>query len=615
MKNNGIRNICVIAHVDHGKTTLVDTLFKQTGTFREGGREGGERIMDQNDLERERGITIFSKNAAVRWKDVKINIVDTPGHSDFGGEVQRILKMVDGALLLVDAVDGPMPQTKYVLENALKIGLAPIVVINKIDRADARPAWVLDQVFDLFGALGATDHQLDFKVVYTSAKQGIASLDPDVRGVNMEPLLDAILERVAPPNGDAEQPFQLLVTSVEYSDYLGRQAIGKINRGVIKANQPIARIDREGNISFMNVMKLYVFDGLTRTEAEGATAGDIVMVAGFKELEIGETLADKEFPEALPTIEIDEPTISMNFNINTSPFVGRSGDKLTGRHLQERLEKELRSNLALKVERAEGGESFKVSGRGELHLAILIETMRREGYELSVSRPEVIAREIEGQKMEPEEFVIVDVDADHAGKVIEKFGQRRGELKNMTPMTDNKTRLEFTIPARGLIGMHGELLTETRGSAVMSHSFHRYVPWAGAIASRRNGVLISGDNGAATAYAMDKLSDRGEFFIAPGTDVYVGMIVGECNTHIDLVVNVVRGKKLTNMRAAGSDDNIKLAPPRVLSLEQSLEFLNDDELAEITPESIRLRKKYLNEEDRKRYQKRQTGSPQSLAKW
>ncbi len=604
MKQQDIRNVCVIAHVDHGKTTLVDTLFKQTGTMRDNERMG-ERVMDANDLEKERGITIFSKNASVNWKGKKVNIVDTPGHHDFGGEVQRILKMVDGALLLVDAVDGPMPQTKYVLENALKLGLAPIVVINKIDRADARPDWVLNQIFDLFAALGANDKQLDFKVVYTSAKQGIASLDPAVLGVNMEPLLDAIIERVDAPEVEPDKPFQMLVTSVEYSDYLGRMGVGKILRGKVTSNTQISRIDRQGNITFNTIMKLYSFVGITRKEVESATAGDIVIIACFKDLEIGETLADKEYPEALPTIEIDEPTISMYFSVNTSPFVGRTGDKLTGRHLQERLDRELRSNLALRVERVENSDSYRVSGRGELHLSILIETMRREGYELSVSRPEVIAREIDGKRMEPEEFVIVDVDDEFVGKVIEKFGSRKGVMKNMAPQMEGKSRLEFTIPARGLIGMHGELMTDTRGSATMSHSFHAFIPWAGAIQGRRNGVLISGDDGTATAYAMDKLQDRGEFFIAPGADVYTGMIVGMCNTDIDLVVNVVRGKKLSNMRASGSDDMVQLAPPRILSLEQSLEFLEDDELAEITPDCIRLRKRYLNEEDRKRH-KRQT---------
>ncbi len=599
MKRQDIRNVCVIAHVDHGKTTLVDTLFRQAGTFRENERIG-ERVLDSNDLERERGITIFSKNASVKWKGVKINIVDTPGHSDFGGEVERILKMVDGALLLVDAVDGPMPQTKYVLKKSLELGLAPIVVINKIDRHDARPEWTLNAVFDLFAALGANDKQLDFHVVYTSAKQGLATLDPAVPGTSMEPLLDSILEKVDSPSVEADKPFQMLVTSVEYSDYLGRMAIGKINRGRVSVNQAIARIDRQGDITFQTVQKLYGFEGLARKEIQTAEAGDIVILAGFKNLEIGETLADKEMPEALPTIDIDEPTISMNFNINSSPFVGRAGDKLTGRHLLDRLEKELRSNLALKMERAEGGESFKVSGRGELHLAILIETMRREGYEFSVSRPEVIAREIDGQKMEPEEFVLVDVDDAFAGKVIEKFGSRKGELKNMANMPDGRTRVEFTIPARGLIGMHGELQTDTRGSATMSHSFHAYVPWAGPIQSRRNGAMISQETGVATAYSMDKLADRGGFFIDPGTEVYEGMILGECNTPADLVVNVCKGKKLSNMRASGSDDMIKLAPPRRLSLEQSLEILNDDELAEITPDAVRLRKRFLGEEERKK---------------
>ncbi|MBI4664920.1 MAG: translational GTPase TypA [Nitrospinae bacterium] len=600
-RREDIRNICVIAHVDHGKTTLVDTLFKQAGLFREN-EKVGERIMDANDLERERGITIFAKNASVRWKGVKVNIVDTPGHSDFGGEVERILKMVDGALLLVDAVDGPMPQTKYVLRKSLETGLAPLVVINKIDRADARPAWVLDQVFDLFASLGANDKQLDFPVVYTSAKKGIASLDFEVPGETMAPLLDAIVEKVDAPLVNADKPFQMLVTSVEYSEFLGRMAVGKVTRGKVSVGDNIARINRNGDISQSKVTKIFSIEGLSKAETQSATAGDIlVMAAGFKDLDIGETLADKEFPEALPVIEIDEPTISMTFSVNTSPFAGRSSDKVTGRHLRDRLEQEQRTNLALKVERAEENDSFKVSGRGELHLAILIETMRREGYEFSVSRPEVIIREIDGEKMEPEEFVIVDVEEGYAGKVIEKFGVKKGELKNMAPMNAGWTRLEFTIPARGLIGMHGELLTETRGSAIMNHNFHRYIPWAGPILGRRNGVLISQESGSSTAYSLDKLTDRGEFFLEPGTEVYEGMIVGECNKNTDLVVNIVRGKKLTNTRASGSDDNIKLTPPRKLSLEQTLEYLNADELAEITPDAIRLRKRYLNEEDRKKY--------------
>lgn len=601
---NDIRNICVIAHVDHGKTTLVDSLFKQAGTFRDN-EMVSERVMDANELERERGITIFSKNAAVNWKGVKINIVDTPGHSDFGGEVQRIMKMVDGALLLVDAVDGPMPQTKYVLKNALEIGLSPVVVINKIDRGDARPDWVLNQVFDLFVALGANDKQLDFKTVYASAKNGLATLDPAMPGESMAPLLDTILSGIEAPLVALDQPFQMLATSVEYDNYLGRMAVGKIARGKVAAGDMIARIDREGNITFTKIAKLFTFYGLARAETPSAAAGDIAMIAaGFKELDIGETLADRELPEALPTIEIDEPTISMNFSINTSVFSGKSGDKLTGRHIEERLNQELRSNLALRVERDETGEGFKVSGRGELHLAILIETMRREGYELSVSRPQIITREIDGVTMEPEEFTIVDVDETHAGKVIEKFGQRKGSLKNMANMEKGRIRLEFTIPARGLIGMHSELLTETRGTAVITHSFHRFVPWAGVIETRRNGSLISQDQGTATAYALDKLSDRGSFFIAPGAEVYEGMIVGENNKGNDLIINITKGKKLTNMRTSSSDDTIKLTPPRILSLEQSLEYLADDELAEVTPSAIRIRKKYLNEEDRKKYRKK-----------
>ncbi len=599
-----IRNICVIAHVDHGKTTLVDSLFNQAGMFREN-EIVVERLMDANDLEKERGITIFSKNAAVTWRGVKINIVDTPGHADFGGEVQRIMKMVDGALLLVDAVDGPMPQTKYVLKNALEIGLSPVVVINKIDRPDARPGWVLDQVFDLFVALGANDKQLDFHTVYASAKNGIATLDTDIPGESMAPLLDTIVNDVDPPEVSLDQPFRMLATSVEYDNYLGRMAVGKIDRGKVSTGETIARIDREGNITFTKIQKLFVFEGIKQRETDLATAGDIaVIAAGFKGLDIGETLADKDLPEALPTIEIDEPTISMNFSINTSPFAGKSGNKLTGRHLEERLTQELRSNLALKVERAEGGEAFKVSGRGELHLSILIETMRREGYELSVSKPQIITREVDGAVMEPEEFSIVDVDEPYSGKVIEKFGKRRGELKNMSNMEKGQIRLEFTIPARGLIGMYSELLTETRGSAVVTHSFHRLIPWAGPIEGRRSGSLVSQDNGFATAYALDKLSDRGEFFIGAGTEVYEGMVVGEYNKGNDIVVKVSKGKKLTNVRAASSDDTIKLTPPRAMSLEQCLEYLADDELAEVTPDAIRIRKKFLHEEDRKKQRRR-----------
>ena len=602
-KRDSIRNICVIAHVDHGKTTLVDALLKDSGTFRENAQVE-ERVMDKNDLEKERGITIFSKNASIMWKGVKINIVDTPGHHDFGGEVERILKMVDGALLLIDAVDGPMPQTKFVLRKSLELGLCPMVVINKIDRPDARPDWAVDQVFDLFASLNATDKQLEFQTVYSSAKLGVASLDHSVPGTDMTPLLDAIVDKVSPPEVDAEGDFQMLITSAEYSDYLGRMAVGKIKRGEVRRGQHVARIDLNGDITVNQVVKLFIFDGLGKKEVESASAGEIVVLAGFKTLEIGETLADKDMPEPLPAVEIDAPTISMNFSTNTSPFAGRAGDKLTSRHLADRLERELKSNLALSVEKAENGESFKVSGRGELHLSILIETMRREGYELSVSRPEVITIEKDGRRMEPEEFVIIDVSDGFSGKAIEMFGKKKGELKNMAPATEGVTRLEFTIPARGLLGMHGELLTETRGTAVMTHIFHNYIPWAGPIPTRQNGVLVSMDSGTATAYALDKLSDRGALFIGPGTEVYEGMVVGERNRANDIVVNVCKGKKLTNTRAAGSDDMIKLTPPRKLSLEQSLEFLNDDELAEITPDHIRLRKRHLNEEKRKRDRKK-----------
>ena len=600
---DNIRNICVIAHVDHGKTTLVDALLKDSGAFRDNAVVA-ERVMDVNDLEKERGITIFSKNASITWKGAKINIVDTPGHKDFGGEVERILKMVDGALLLVDAVDGPMPQTKFVLRKSLELGLAPLVVVNKIDRPDARPSWVVDQVFDLFGALGATDEQLDFHVIYSSAKIGFATPDFSKKGKDMAPLLDAIVEKVSPPSVDDTGPFQMLITSAEYSDYLGRMAVGKINRGKVKRGSQLARIDLKGNINVSQVVKLFSYQGLGKKEIESASAGEIVVIAGFKTLDIGETLADKDMPEPLPAVEIDAPTISMNFSINSSPFAGLSGDKVTARHLTDRLDKELRSNLALKVAKGSDGESLRVSGRGELHLSILVETMRREGYELSVSRPQVITIEKDGQRMEPEEFVIVDVDEAYSGKVIEIFGRKKGELKNMAPALEGTIRFEFTIPVRGLLGIQSELLTETRGTAVMTHTFHNYIPWAGPIPSRLNGVLISMDKGTASAYALDKLSDRGTLFIEPGTEVYEGMIVGERNRSVDIVVNVCKGKKLTNTRAAGSDDMIKLAPPRKLSLEQSLEFINDDELVEVTPAYIRLRKRYLNEETRKSHRKR-----------
>jgi GTP-binding protein len=599
-----IRNIGVIAHVDHGKTTLVDTLFQQAGVF-SAHHQAPERALDRNDLEREKGITIFAKNAAVTWRGIKINIVDTPGHADFGGEVQRILKMVDGALLLVDAVDGPMPQTKYVLSKALEMGLHPLVVINKIDRRDARPDWAHDQVFDLFHALGATESQLDFCTVFTSAKQGLATLDPHKPGTNMAALLDAIVERSpAPEIGDG--PFQMLVSSAEYNDYLGRMAIGRINRGAVAVGDTIARITRDGKQIDGKVVKMFAFEGLGKREIEKAEAGEIVVVAGLKDLEIGETLTDKEHPEALVAMDIDEPAVAMRFLVNTSPLAGKSGEKVTSRRLGERLEREMRSNLALRFERAaEGGEAFKVSGRGELHLAILIETMRREGLEFAVSRPEIITKVVDGKIMEPEELAVIDVDEAYSGRVMERMGLRKGILASMGSAGTGRVRMEFNVPARGLIGAHSELMTETRGSATLSHAFSKHIPYAGPIESRRNGSLISQESGTATAYAMDKLRDRGIFFIEPGQEVYEGMVVGEANKAGDLVVNIIRGKKLTNMRAASADESIKLEPPRLMSLEQTVEYLGDDELAEITPGSLRIRKKLLGEEDRKKTRKQQ----------
>ncbi|MDH5477280.1 MAG: translational GTPase TypA [Nitrospinota bacterium] len=601
-----IRNIGVIAHVDHGKTTLVDTLFRQAGVYA-AHMKIQERAMDSNELEREKGITIFAKNAAISWRGVKVNIVDTPGHADFGGEVQRILKMVDGALLLVDAVDGPMPQTKYVLAKALEMGLCPIVVINKIDRRDARPMWVLDQVFELFDTLGANERQLDFTTVYTSAKQGLATMDLSKPGENMTPLLDAIVDRSPAPQVPVG-PFQMLVSSAEYSDYLGRMAIGRIHRGSLSLGDTVSRIMKDGKKVDGKVVKLFSYNGMGKSEIEKAEAGEIVVVAGLKDLEIGETLASREAPEALPAMDIDEPTVAMKFMVNTSPLAGKSGEKITSRRLGDRLERETRSNLALRIERSGDGEAFKVSGRGELHLAILIETMRRENLEFAVSRPEIITRVIDGKLMEPEETAVIDVDEAHTGKVMERMGLRKGVLTEMGSAGPGRARLEFSIPARGLIGAHSELMTETRGSATISHVFSQYIPFSGPIDVRRNGSLISQEAGVATAYAIDKLTDRGVFFIQPGQQVYEGMVVGEANKQGDLVVNICKGKKLTNMRAAAADDTMRLAPPRLMSLEQTVEYLGDDELAEITPGELRIRKRQLNEEDRKKSRKQLAAS-------
>lgn len=596
-----IRNIAIIAHVDHGKTTLVDALLKQSGIFREN-EVITERVMDSNDLEKERGITILAKNLSIHHDGYKINIVDTPGHADFGGEVERVLKMVDSVLLLVDALDGPMPQTRFVLKKSLDLSLRPIVVINKIDRPGARPDEVVDMVFDLFCELQANDEQLDFPIVYTSAKMGYAKTDLGSVSETMEPLFRIIKDNVTPPEGDPAAPFQLLVTNIDYNDYIGRIATGKIFNGRVTAGETVALIKRDGTISRGRISKLLGYEGLKQVEIPEALTGDIVTIAGFDDVGIGETLACTENPIALPYVSIDEPTISMNFIVNTSPFAGREGKMVTSRNIRERLEKELRTNVSLRVEDTDNPDTFKVSGRGELHLSILIENMRREGFEMAVSKPEVILRDIDGQKQEPIEYLVIDVPSEFQGAIIEKMGPRKGEMAAMHQMGD-VIRIEFLIPARGLIGLRGEILTDTRGTAVMTHTFHGYAPYRGDIPGRKNGVLIAMEPGETTAYSLDALQPRGILFLGPGIEVYGGMIIGQHAKDNDLDVNPCKGKKLTNIRASGSDDAIKLTPPRILTLEQALEFIDDDELVEVTPTSIRLRKKELDPNKRKKTSK------------
>lgn len=593
-----IRNIAIIAHVDHGKTTLVDAMLKATGVFREN-EPITERIMDSNEIERERGITILAKNLSIRHGPYKINIVDTPGHADFGGEVERVLKMVDSVLLLVDAMDGPMPQTRFVLKKSLDLGLKPIVVINKVDRPGARPNEVLDMVFDLFLELNATDEQLDFPIVYTSAKLGYATLDLTSRPQTMEPLFAVIESNVRPPRGNPKAPFQMLIAHIDYNDFLGRLATGRIFNGRVRQGDTVARIKPDGTTIKGRITKLLGYEGLKQVEIEEALTGDIVTIAGFEEVSIGETLASAEAPVPIPYVSIDEPTLAMNFLVNTSPFAGREGKWLTSRNLKERLMKELRTNISLRVEETDNPDTFKVLGRGELHLSILIENMRREGFELAVSKPQVLTRLEGDQTLEPMERLVIEVAEEFQGVILEKVGPRRAEMVSMTPLAD-VVRMEFLIPARGLIGLRGEVLTETRGTAVMTHTFHGYAPWKGDIPGRKNGVLVSMENGITTAYALDALQARGTLFVGPGVEVYQGMIIGQNSRENDLDVNPIRGKKLTNMRAAGSDDTIKLTPPRLLSLEQALEFIDDDELVEVTPHSIRLRKKELDPSKRKR---------------
>ncbi|WP_022948096.1 translational GTPase TypA [Methylohalobius crimeensis] len=595
-----IRNIAIIAHVDHGKTTLVDKLLQQSGAFASH-EQVNDRVMDSGDLERERGITILSKNTAIQWRDFRINIVDTPGHADFGGEVERVLSMVDSVLLLVDAVEGPMPQTRFVTQKALARGLRPIVVINKIDRPGARPDWVLDQTFDLFDRLGATDEQLDFPVVYASALQGYANMDAEIDSGDMTPLFETIVDHVSPPPVSPDGPLQLQVSSLDYNAYVGVIGIGRIQRGSLKRNQTVTAVDRDGQTRGGKIAQVFGFQGLKRIETESAQAGDIVAFCGLDPLHISDTVCDPAQPEALPALTVDEPTVSMTFQVNTSPFAGREGKFLTSRHLRERFTRELQHNVALRVEEGDDPDKFRVSGRGVLHLSILLETMRREGYELAVSRPEVILREIDGQMCEPYEQVTLEVDETHQGAVMENLGARKGELKDMNVDGRGRVRLEYLIPSRGLIGFQTEFLSATSGTGLFYHVFDHYGPIKSRdIGCRNQGVLISNTDGKALTFALFNLQERGRLFLGHGDEVYEGMIVGIHSRGNDLVVNPTKAKQLTNVRAAGSDENLLLTPPVQFSLEQALEFIDEDELVEVTPEAIRLRKKLLKEHERKR---------------
>jgi len=594
-----IRNIAIIAHVDHGKTTLVDQLLRQSGTFA-AHQQVTERVMDSNDLEKERGITILAKNCAITFEGTHINIVDTPGHADFGGEVERVLSMVDGVLLLVDAVEGPMPQTRFVTKKALAQGLKPIVVINKIDRPGARPDWVINQTFDLFDKLGATEEQLDFPVVYASALNGFAMLDSATPGTDMRPLFESILKHVPIPKVDVDGPLQLQLCSLDYSSFLGRIGVGRIKRGKIRPGQEVAIMLGDESKGRGRIGQVMVFEGLTRTQTDEAQAGDIVLITGIEQVGIGVTICDMAAPEGLAPLAVDEPTLTMNLQVNTSPLAGREGKFVTSRQLRERLNRELMTNVALRVEETEDSDIFKVAGRGELHLTILLENMRREGYELAVSRPRVVFREENGVKQEPYESLTVDIEEGHQGPVMEELGRRRGDLRDMVPDGKGRVRLDYRIPARGLIGFQSEFLTMTRGTGLMSHIFDEYAELAGNMAERRNGVLISAEDGDAVAYALWKLQDRGRMFVSPGEALYEGMIIGIHSRDNDLTVNPVKTKQLTNVRASGKDEAIALTPPIALTLESAVEFIADDELVEITPKSIRLRKRFLKEHERKR---------------
>lgn len=602
MMNQHTRNIAIIAHVDHGKTTLVDKLLHQAGTFREN-QHIAERVMDSNDLEKERGITILAKNTSIEYEGFHINIVDTPGHADFGGEVERVLGMVDGVLLLVDAVEGPMPQTRFVTKKALALGLRPIVVVNKVDRPGARPDWVVDQTFELFDKLGANNEQLDFPIIYASGLNGFATLDLAQPTSDMRTLFELVLSHVPPPAGDADAPLQLQIAALDYSSYTGRLGIGRILNGRIQPGQTVAVMRHETQVAQGRINQVLGFKGLERISIAQAQAGDIVIVSGIEEIGIGVTLADKDNPIGLPVLAIDEPTLTMDFMVNTSPLAGSEGKFVTSRQIRDRLQKELLTNVALRVEDTEDADLFRVSGRGELHLTILLENMRREGFELAVGKPRVVFKDIDGTKCEPYEALTIDLEDGHQGAVMEELGRRRGELQNMESDSNGRTRLEYLIPARGLIGFQGDFLTLTRGTGIMAHVFDGYAPVKPDIPGRRNGVLVSQENGVAVAYALWNLEERGRLFIQPGDKVYEGMIIGIHTRENDLVVNPLKGKKLTNVRASGNDEAVRLTPPIRLTLETAVEFIDDDELVEITPQTVRLRKRYLQEHERRKAQK------------
>ena len=603
MNNKNIRNIAIIAHVDHGKTTLVDAMLKQSHVFRDN-EQVQERVMDSNDLEKERGITILSKNTAVMYNDVKINIVDTPGHADFGGEVERVLKEVDGVLLLVDAFEGAMPQTREVLKKSLALGLKPIVVINKIDRPGATPEKVVDQVIELFIELDATDEQLDFPVVYASAKNGIAKMNLEDESNDLHCLFETIINTIDAPNCDEEGPAQMLVSNIDYDDYVGRIAVGRVERGEMKVGMPVSICGREDKISQGKIAKVYTHMGLNKVEVEVGKAGDIIEIAGIPEINIGDTICDFNHPEKIPFVDIDEPTVSMTFSVNNGPFAGKEGQFITSRHIRDRLFKELERNVSLRVKETDSADSFEVSGRGELHLSVLIETMRREGFELLVSRPKVIIKEINGEKCEPIEDLVVNVPDDCVGNVIEKLGRRKAEMTNMEPAEEGHTKIEFKIPSRGLIGYRTEFLTDTKGEGTMNHIFNGYEPYKGEIQARVRGTIVAFEAGKSVTYGLYNAQDKGDLFIGPGVDVYEGMIVGLNSRGEDLSINVCKEKHLTNTRASGSDEALRLVPPIQMSLEQAIEFIQDDELVEVTPKSIRLRKKILDTKERERAARR-----------